>query len=73
VSGWPCRHGPEFQVDGTFQTVASTTFYSNYADETFVTGIAGYETLTVAGVTVPKQIIGAVSTVSSLFRPILRH
>jgi len=73
ASGWPCRHGPEFQVDGTFQTVASTTFYTNYADKTFVTGIAGYETLTVAGVTVPNQIIGVVSTVSSLFRPMLHH
>lgn len=62
--GFPCRHGTEFAMDTTFRKLANMYFDTRYADNTHVTGIAGYEKVVVAGVTVSNQIVGAVETVS---------
>jgi hypothetical protein len=63
--GWPCLPGSEFEVDGTFQTIADANFNPSYADDNYVTGVPGYETIAVEGIAVSNQLVGAVLSVSS--------
>lgn len=56
-----CSLGPPFQ--GTFDggAISNQHFNLMYADLEFMTGIMGYETVTVAGITVEKQEVALVN------------
>ena len=61
----PCGVEATFNIDSTFTNITDEIFLAPYGAGV-VSGITGFETVLVAGLTVPKQQIGVVDTVRAL-------
>ena len=60
VSESACDFGPTYTPSSTFRQIANENFNTDYGDGSFVAGIAGYDDVTLAGITVKDQEIGVV-------------
>jgi hypothetical protein len=61
-----CNLNPTYSADGTFTLVPNENMLSSYAEGTFIQGPVGYSVVTLAGLTVPRQIVGVAERVSCL-------
>lgn len=55
-----CAFGPTFTVDETFAKISGENFNISYSDGEFLTGVMGWENVTVAGISV-NQTVGLVN------------
>ncbi|MGI4850517.1 MAG: pepsin-like aspartyl protease [Janthinobacterium lividum] len=55
-----CAFGPLYTVSSTFSQIPDENFNITYGDGEFLTGIMGYENVTLAGINVPKQEVAVV-------------
>jgi hypothetical protein len=60
VADSECRFGPLYNSSRTFKRIPNQHFNISYADGEFLNGIMGREDVTLAGMTVPQQIVGVV-------------
>ena len=60
---WPCYFGPTFDIDASFTPIEGQHLNTSYGDTTYGSGPIGYADVTIAGVTVPQQEVGIVTTV----------
>ena len=60
----PCGYQATLDIDDTFTQIPDENFLASYGVGT-VPGITGYDSVTIAGVTVPKQQIGLPDIVSN--------
>jgi hypothetical protein len=60
-----CVFGPLYQAPGTFDPIDNVYLNITYRDKTNVVGPIGYENVTVAGITVPKQVISIGTTIAT--------
>lgn len=51
-----CYFGPTFDVDETFSQIPGENFNITYGDGEFLTGIMGYENVTLAGIEVRQEV-----------------
>ena len=56
-----CRFGPTYTISPTFKRIANENFNATYGDSTYVNGIYGHETVTIAGIPVQKQQVAVVN------------
>jgi len=59
--GQACPYGKGYQYPGTFQKVPGVYLNASYGDGTEILGLLGHETVTVAGIAVPNQVVSIVS------------
>ncbi|KAL1296621.1 hypothetical protein AAFC00_000110 [Neodothiora populina] len=57
-----CKFGPSYNTSSTFTPIPDQNFKISYADGEGLTGIMGYEKVTLGGITVYNQTIGVVDT-----------
>lgn len=55
-----CYFGPLFQIDSSFTQIPDENFNITYADGEYLNGVVGFDSVTVAGIVVPKQEVGVV-------------
>jgi hypothetical protein len=60
---WPCYFGPTFDIDASFTPIEGQHLNTSYADTSYGSGPIGYADVTIAGVKVPQQEVGVVTTV----------
>jgi hypothetical protein len=60
-----CEFGPQYQGPGTFDPIDNLYLNITYGDATNVIGPMGYENVTVAGITVPNQIVTIGTTIAT--------
>jgi hypothetical protein len=60
VADAECKFGPLYKASKTFKRIPNQHFNISYADGEFLNGIMGREDVTLAGMTVPQQIVGVV-------------
>jgi hypothetical protein len=53
-----CNIGPTYTLDGSFTQIPNENFLVKYDEGTFATGPVGYDSVTLAGLTVPQQELG---------------
>ena len=56
-----CDFGPYYTRTKNFTVIPNQNFNITYGDGEFVTGNVGYESVTLAGITVPRQEVGVVN------------
>ena len=56
-----CLFGPYYTTDTSFTQIPDENFNISYADGEYLNGIVGYDSVTLAGLTVPKQEVGVVN------------
>ena len=56
-----CDFGPAYPHDRNFSVIDSQNFNTTYGDGEFVTGKMGYESVSLAGITVPQQEVAVVN------------
>ncbi|MCJ1224429.1 hypothetical protein MMC12_001074 [Toensbergia leucococca] len=56
-----CMFGPTYTVPSTFKDIPNENFNITYGDGEFLTGKFGFEAVTLAGITVPKQQVAVVN------------
>ncbi len=56
-----CMFGPTYTISSTFERIANENFNATFADSTYVNGIYGNETVTIAGIPVQKQQVAIVN------------
>ena len=56
-----CLFGPYYNIDTSFTQIPNENFNLSYADGEYLNGIVGYDSVTLAGITVPKQEVGVVT------------
>ncbi len=56
-----CMFGPTYTISPTFKRIANENFNETYLDSTYVNGIYGHETVTIAGIPVQKQQVAVVN------------
>jgi Eukaryotic aspartyl protease len=59
-----CNMGPTYNPDGSFTHIPNENFLIRYTEGTFAAGIVGYDSVTLAGLTVPQQELGLAQEVS---------
>lgn len=57
-----CKFGPTYNISSTFTQIPNENFNISYGDGEFLTGIVGYEKVTLANITVEKQEVGIVNS-----------
>ncbi|GAB7347353.1 hypothetical protein MBLNU459_g4289t1 [Dothideomycetes sp. NU459] len=57
-----CRFGPTYNLSSTFTQIPNENFNITYGDGEFLTGLVGYEKITLANITVNKQEVGIVNS-----------
>lgn len=57
-----CEFGPTYNISSTFTQIPDENFNITYGDGEFLTGLVGYEKVTLAGITVEKQEVGIVNS-----------
>jgi hypothetical protein len=60
-----CKIPHTYTISDTFKKI-NDDFNTEYADGEFSNGLTGYERITIAGLTVPQQLMGAVTNISWL-------
>ena len=53
-----CNMGPTYTLDGSFTQIPNENFLIKYNEGTFARGPVGYDSVTLAGLTVPQQELG---------------
>ena len=62
AEGGPCNFLSTFNIDDSFTPISDENLFATYGAG-IVNGTAGYDSVTLAGVTVPKEQIGLVDSV----------
>jgi hypothetical protein len=60
-----CLFGPQYRVPGTFDPIDDVYLNITYGDKTNVIGPMGYENVTIAGITIPKQVVSIGTTIAT--------